>query len=158
MPKKNILYVEDDENDVFLVERAFRQAGIDTPLQVVRDGQVALDYLAGAGDFADRQAHPLPFLILLDLKLPKINGFQVLEWLSRQPHLKKLVVVVFSASAAEADVARAYELGANSYVKKPARMEETVEMANLLKGWWLRYNQFAPVDVAGTTQAAVTGS
>jgi CheY-like chemotaxis protein len=95
---------------------------------------MAIDYLSGAGPFADRQKHPLPCLVLLDLKFPKLNGLEVLAWIRQQSSLKKLVVVMFSSSSQPADVDRAYELGANSYIQKPAGVEHTLEIAQLLKG------------------------
>lgn len=148
MENNSILQVEDDEPDVFLLKMVFKRAGITNPVQVVTDGQMAMDYLAGTGDFADREKHPMPCLVLLDLNLPKVGGLEVLEWIRRQPRLKRLVVVVLSSSAESRDIERAYELGANSYIAKPSRMEQTLEIAQLLKGWWLGYNHFAPIDVA----------
>ena len=145
MTEKCILQVEDDDNDVFLLKRVFDQAGISSPLHVVRNGQLAIDYLSGAGGFADRQTHPLPCLVLLDLNLPKKNGLEVLEWIRHQPRLKSLVVVLFSSSALPQEVERAYELGVNSYIQKSSDSNQLREIAQLLKGWWLCYNHFAPV-------------
>jgi CheY-like chemotaxis protein len=143
-----ILQVEDEEPDVFMLKVVFKRAGITSPVHVVTDGEMAIHYLSGVGKFADRKAHPLPCLVLLDLKLPKVSGLEVLEWIRDRPGLKKLVVVVFSSSALPRDIERAYELGANSYIEKPSSIDHTVEIAQLLKGWWLGYNHFAPVDVA----------
>lgn len=140
---KCILQIEDEEGDIFLFKFACEQAGIDTPLQTVTDGQMAIDYLSGVGPYADRHKHPLPFLVLLDLKLPKVSGLEALAWIRQQPGLKHLVVIVFSSSAQPRDVERAYELGANSFVQKPSSLEETIELLQLLKSWWLRYNHFA---------------
>ena len=140
-----ILQVEDEETDVFLLRRVFEKAEMPCPLQVVSDGQMAIDYLSGTGDYADREKYPLPCLVLLDLNLPLRKGLEVLEWIRRQPVLKKLVVVVFSSSAHPLDVDRACELGANSYIAKPNGVEKTLEVALLLKGWWLGYNHFAPI-------------
>jgi len=145
MTEKCILQVEDDDNDVFLLKRVFDQAGISSPLHVVRDGQLAIDYLSGAGGFADRQTHPLPCLVLLDLNLPKKNGLEVLEWIRHQPRLKSIVVVLFSSSALPQEVERAYELGVNSYIQKSSDSNQLREIAQLLKGWWLCYNHFAPI-------------
>jgi CheY-like chemotaxis protein len=107
---------------------------------------MAMDYLSGSGAYADRQKFPLPCLVLLDLNLPMRAGLEVLEWIRQQPNLKKLVVVVFSSSALSTDIDRAYELGANSYITKPMELEKTMEIAQLLKGWWLGYNRFAPIE------------
>jgi CheY-like chemotaxis protein len=148
LPVKNkcILQVEDDENDVFMLQHVFKRTGIPCPLQVVRDGQDAIDYLQGVGLHADRLRSPLPCLILLDLNLPTRSGFEVLKWIRQHPPLRKLVVVVFSSSALAQDVGMAYELGANSYIVKPTELPKLVEIGQLLKGWWLGYNQFAPID------------
>jgi CheY-like chemotaxis protein len=140
-----ILQVEDLEADIFLLQYAFEKAGIENPVYTVRDGQMAINYLAGVGEFADREKYPPPCIVLLDLKLPKVNGFEVLEWLRRQPRLRNLVVVVFSSSALPGDLERAYELGANSYIEKPGNLDRTKEIAQLLKGWWLGYNHFPPL-------------
>ncbi len=137
-----ILQVEDEESDIFLLKHVFQIVGILNPLQVVTDGNMAIDYLRGAGKFSDREQYPLPCLVLLDLKLPRLSGQEVLAWIRRQPDLATLVVVVCSASAHPADVERAYQLGANSYIQKPSCLEQSLEVAQLLKGWWLGYNRF----------------
>ena len=138
--------MEDEESDVFLLRRVFQKAEMPCPLQVVQDGQMAIDYLSGVGPYADRERYPLPCLILLDLNLPKRGGLEVLQWIREHPKLKKLVVVVFSSSALPVDVNRAYELGANSYISKPGEMQKILEIAHLLKGWWLGHNHFAPIE------------
>src|SRR5579859_7009090 len=108
-----ILQVEDEANDVFLLQRAFLQAGIVNPVQVATDGQMAIDYLSGLGRFADRGKYPLPGLVLLDLKLPRRSGREVLEWIRAQPGLHRAVVVVFTSAQYVGDVSLAYQLGAN---------------------------------------------
>src|SRR5436190_9188254 len=113
MTKKGILQVEDDKNDVFLLRNMFDRAGITSTVHVVTDGQMAIDYLDGKGQFADRQKYPLPSLVLTDLNLPRKNGLEVLQWIRSQPRLKELEVVVFSSSALQKDVDQASELGAN---------------------------------------------
>src|SRR5882762_8837912 len=113
-----ILLVEDDEADIFLLRRAFRNARIANPLIEVRDGQAAIQYLSGVGAYADRARYPIPFLVLLDLRLPKLSGFEVLEWIRDQPELAELIVVVWTASAQVPEVAKAQELGANAYLVK----------------------------------------
>jgi CheY-like chemotaxis protein len=152
-----ILQVEDDEPYVLLLELMFQRAAIANPVHVARDGQMAIDYLAGTGAYADREKHPLPSLVLLDLKLPKVSGLEVLKWLRQQPDLKRLVVIVLSSSSQPEDVEQAYELGANSYIEKPLQMERTLEMVQLLKGWWLGCNHFAPLDGARQPAANVPG-
>src|ERR1041384_4339000 len=106
---------------------------------------MAIDYLSGTGEFSDRQKQPLPCLVLMDLKLPKKTGLEVLQWIREQPRLRKLVVVLFSNSALPEDVERACELGSNSYIQKPPNPDQLKEIAQLLKGWWLGYNHFAPI-------------
>ncbi len=132
------MQVEDDRNDVFFLQHAFRAAGISHPVRVARDGQEAIDYLSGAGNFADRAQHPLPCLILLDLKLPRKDGFEVLAWLREQPDLRQLTVIVLTSSVRQLDIDRSYGLGANSFVVKPSQLQERVELAKLINGYWLR--------------------
>jgi CheY-like chemotaxis protein len=140
-----ILLAEDDENDVFFFERAAREANITNHLSVVRDGQQAIDYLAGSHQFADRNKYPLPCLIILDLKMPRRTGLEVLEWLRSTAALRLIPVIVFSSSAQPDDIERAYQLGANAFVVKPPSVEKRLEFARLVKGFWLHYNQPPPV-------------
>lgn len=116
---ETLLLVEDNEDDVFIFRRAFRQAQLPHLLQVVTDGQEASDYLLGQGDFADRTRFPLPFLVLLDLKLPLKHGLEVLHLIRAEPALRDLPVIVLTSSAEERDVQRARELGARAYLVKP---------------------------------------
>jgi CheY-like chemotaxis protein len=132
-----ILLVEDNEADILLLRRAFRNAHIANPLFVVRDGQTAIQYFSGEGDYADRTRYPIPFLILLDLRLPKLSGFEVIAWMRDQPQLADLIVVVLTASDHVPDVTKARDLGANSYLVKPGNFEELVEMVKRIKGRWL---------------------
>ena len=132
-----ILLVEDDEADIFLLRRAFRNARIANPLIEVRDGQAAIQYLSGEGDYAERTRYPIPFLILLDLRLPKLSGFEVIAWMRDQPQLANLIVVVLTASDHVPDVTKARDLGANSYLVKPGNFEELVQMVKRIKGRWL---------------------
>jgi CheY-like chemotaxis protein len=136
-----ILQVEDSEEDVFFLQFAFKEAGVDALIQVARDGQEAIEYLSGNGPFADRTKFVLPSLVLLDLKLPRKSGWEVLEWMRRQPVLKKMPVIVLSGSAQPVDIDRAYLLGANSYLVKSS-MDELTEMAKALKHYWLQHNHF----------------
>jgi CheY-like chemotaxis protein len=137
----SILLVEDDSNDVFLIQRAFRKAGIPNPLQVVEDGEAAVFYLAGKPPYNDRDRYPLPDLILLDLKLPRKSGLEVLEWLRQQAELKRLPVVVLSSSKENREINRAYDLGANSYLVKPVAFEALLDMVKTLNLYWLIFNQ-----------------
>ena len=128
-----ILIAEDDENDVFLIKRAFHQAQFDNPLEVVPSGEEAIAYLKGDPPFADREKSPIPALVLLDLKMPRKNGFEVLAWLRQHPEFNALPVVVLTSSQESADINRAYALGASSYLVKPANFLSLVDMINRLK-------------------------
>jgi CheY-like chemotaxis protein len=136
-----ILHVEDDPNDVFLLRRAFEKAAVDAPLVSVGDGLEAEDYLAGRGAYADRAKHPQPSLVLLDLKLPKKSGLEVLKWLRGQADLRLIPVIVLTSSQDRGDVRRAYELGANSYLVKPAQIDTLVDMVKALSAYWMIYNK-----------------
>src|SRR4051794_6989344 len=114
-----ILLVEDDINDVFFFERAVKNAAISQAVQIARDGQEAIAYLSGEGAFADREKYPLPCLIVLDLNMPRKNGFEVLEWLQQTPPLDTLPAVILTSSQAERDRQRACDLGAKAYYVKP---------------------------------------
>lgn len=135
-----ILLVEDEENDALLIERAFRKANLANPIYVVRDGEEAVSYLSGHGQYADRASYPLPVLILQDLKLPRMSGMEVMAWLRQQPRLKELPVVVLTSSKESLDVNRAYDLGANSYLVKPITFDSVVEMMKTLDLYWLIIN------------------
>lgn len=141
-----ILLAEDDPDDAFLLQRALRKASFDNPVVHVHDGVEATDYLAGAGAFDDREVHPLPAVILLDLKMPRRSGFEVLAWLRDQPSLGRLPVVVLTSSRESADVNRAYELGANSYLVKPGSNEDLLEIARTLGLYWLLTNEAPEVE------------
>ena len=136
-----ILYVEDEEADVILLQHVLTKAGIDNPLQTVKDGKAAKDYLAGDGPFADRKLHPLPGLVLLDLNLPYWSGFEVLEWIRQQPQLRRLPVVIFSSSSRPDDIARAYDVGANAYLVKPNALADLASMVTALRDFWLLQNR-----------------
>src|SRR5579883_241421 len=134
------LLVEDDENHADLVRRAFRKANIVNPLQVVRSGQEAMVYLEGAGPYSNREEFPLPRIILLDLKMPGINGFDLLRWIRRQPGLSAIRVVVLTSSNETRDVNLAYELGANSFLIKPVDFDDFVQLTKALQGYWIWLN------------------
>lgn len=133
---EHILVAEDDASDAFFLQRAFSRAGIPVTLHFVTDGQEAIDYIAGQGRFADRVAHPMPDLLLLDLKMPRLDGFDVLNWLRRQPELKHLEAVIFSGSDEAHDINRAYGLGATAYLVKPHSVEELNTLVGRLKKQW----------------------
>ncbi len=138
-----ILQVEDDANDVFLLQRVFREVAIPNPVRVVTDGQMAIDYLSGAGAFGNRTDFPLPGLVLLDLKLPHRSGREVLQWIRAQPAFRRIIVVVFTSGEYAGDIGLAYDLGANAFLLKPKDFSQYVGIGRFLKDW-LRYNIFAP--------------
>lgn len=133
-----ILLVEDNEDDVFLMQRALKAAGIRNPLQLASDGAMALDYLSGAGKFSDRSLFPLPEIIFLDLKLPVKNGFEVLSWIRNQAELEGLPVVILSSSEEPKDSKRAADLRADSYLVKPPLSPQLLKLAEELNLQWKR--------------------
>ncbi len=141
--KQTILLVDDGVNDVTLMRIAFKKAGFNNPLQEVHNGEEAITYLKGVGDYSDRDKFPLPAIMMLDLNMPMKNGFDVLAWLRTQPKLKCLTVVVLTASMRREDVERAFELGANSFLVKPSTIDDFTAMIGCLRDW-LGYNHFPP--------------
>ena len=129
------LLVEDNENDVLLMKEAFFKAEIPNPLQILDGGDKAIAYLSGVAPYNDRLAHPLPFVLLLDFKLPGKDGFEVLDWVRRQPTLKRLVVIMLTSSNRSADADRAYDLGANYYLTKPGLFADLVKSMKCLHVW-----------------------
>jgi len=143
MPEQSvILLVEDRDDDVFLVRRAFEKAGLSNPFQVAHDGEEAIAYLSGEGKFSNRSEFPLPWLVLLDLKMPKVDGFEVLRWIRSQPSLSRLIVLVLTSSEYMKDVDEAYKLGANSFLVKPLDFENAVQMGELIRRYWIGFNRF----------------
>jgi CheY-like chemotaxis protein len=141
MNKFAVLYAEDEETDVMILQHAFTKAGISNRLQTVRDGKEAMDYLAGKAPFNDRAQHPLPGLVLLDLKLPYLSGLEVLVWLRQQKHLRRVPVLIFSSSSRPDDIAKCYDAGANGYLVKPNSLPQTEALAVALRDYWLLQNQ-----------------
>ena len=133
-----ILLAEDDENDVIMFRRASRHANLTNPLLVVNDGNEVIAYLSGEGKYADRKQFPIPGLLLLDLKMPRKDGFEVLQWLRSRPEFADLQVVVLTASDQFRDINRSYELGANSFLVKPTEFDEFVGMVEALRSYCLR--------------------
>ena len=144
------LLVEDSETDAILIRRAFVKGNIVNPLQVVTNGDQAIAYLKAEAPFSNRAEYPLPELVLLDLKLPGIDGFQVLRWIRQQPELKALRVVVLTSSDRIQDVNLAYQLGANSFLVKPVDFERFVEISQALKGYWLWLSKAPELQRPGT--------
>ncbi len=141
MKSSLILVADDDENDVMLLRRAFSRAAISNPLEVVTDGAAALAYLQGEGIYNDRLQYPLPCLLLLDIKMPKKTGFEVLSWIRQDSNLKRMLVVMMSASTQMGDINQSYDLGANSYLVKPHDFQTLVELAKTLQHYWISLNQ-----------------
>lgn len=135
--KPIFLLLEDSEDDAVLVQRAFQKGHILNSLLTLRNAEEGMAYLLGSGAYNDREHFPVPALILLDLKLPGIDGFDFLRWLRQQPRLEKLRVVVLSSSGGVRDIDLAYKLGANSYLIKPLDFERFVEISLALNGYWL---------------------
>ena len=139
--RTTILLAEDDENDVMLIKRAFSKSHVVNPIACVKNGEEAVAYLSGSGPYSDRLRHPLPFMMLLDLKLPRLSGHEVLGWLRAQQGLKRLPVVVLTSSKEPSDINRAYELGANSYLVKPVVFEEFSTLLKQLQVYWLMLSE-----------------
>lgn len=137
----SILLVEDDSTDVLLLRRAFDKGGVTNPLQVVSDGEQAVAYLSGQGDYGDRQRYPLPSLILLDIALPRRSGFEVLTWMRQDPGLRRLPVIMLTSSGQPGDISRAYDAGANAYHVKPSGFDELLEFVEALKAYWLTWTE-----------------
>lgn len=128
MPLPPVLYAEDEDNDAFLMQRAFAKAAVANPLQIVTDGSAAMRYLSGTGEFSDRNTFPFPCLLLLDLNLPRQSGLEVLAWCRAQPALRELPIVIFTSSSQSRDIQSAYTLGANAYLVKPPNSERLIEL------------------------------
>jgi CheY-like chemotaxis protein len=141
MKEFSILQVEDDENDAVLMQLAFHEIGIPNRLVRVRDGQETIDYLGGVGKYANRDLFPVPCLVLLDLKLPRRSGLDVLKWIRGHPVLKTLIVIIFSSSPQPEDIDRAYEAGVNSFLVKPTGIQELLGLLEALKTYWLNHNE-----------------
>jgi two-component system response regulator len=146
MKDKVILLVEDNSRDEALTRRALKKSNVVNEVIVAHDGVEALDYLFGTGTYFGRDTTVLPQLILLDLKLPKLNGLQVLERIRGEERTKRLPVVVFTSSSEEEDMIKSYDLGANSYIRKPVDFEQFLEATKQLGLYWLVLNEVAPVE------------
>ncbi|HEX7859569.1 MAG TPA: response regulator [Verrucomicrobiae bacterium] len=136
-----ILHVEDDPNDVLLVERAIKKSNAPVLLRSVGDGDKAVAYLKGDESFSNREQFPLPNLVLLDLKMPRKSGLEVLGWIRENAELKRLPVVIFTSSKHDQDINRAYDLGANSYLVKPVGFDSLLDTVKQLQLYWGALNQ-----------------
>ena len=140
-----ILHVEDNEDDQFFLKRACEAAGIQNVIHFLDDGQKAIDYLSCKAPYVDRQQYPIPCLVILDLKLPKVHGLDVLKWIRAHEDFKGIVVVILSSSPLRNDVDIAYDMGANSFLVKPLTSDEMTHIARLIKEYWLEANEFPSV-------------
>jgi two-component system, response regulator len=140
-----ILLVEDNDDDVELTLRALRRNRVANRVDVVRDGAEALEYLFATGTYSGRDVRNIPNLVLLDLKLPKVGGLEVLERLRADPRTRRLPVVILTSSNVESDLARSYDLGANSYIRKPVDFTQFMEAVNQLGLYWLVLNEAPPL-------------
>ena len=139
-----ILLADDDENDVLFMRIALEEAAIRNPLFVVNDGQETIEYLAGEGPYADRNRHPLPQLLILDLNMPRMSGFDVLTWLQHRAKFNELPIVVLSSSSLENDIRKAKQLGAHDYRVKPPHLENLVALVHDLHARWLKQSNAQP--------------
>ena len=153
MRERMVLLVEDDPADVRLIQRAFRKLESTVPMTRLTNGDDAVAYLSGAAPYENRAAYPIPSVILLDIKLPRRSGFEVLDWLRRQRSaLRRLPVVMLTSSRHSVDVNRAYDLGANSYLAKPETPSDLDRLASEFQAYWLSLNQ--PPELHGAAGAS----
>ena len=136
-----ILLVEDNNDDANLIARGFERAGVQNAVRRLRDGDEAVAYLAGIGAYADRTQNPLPAVILLDLNMPKFNGYQLMVWLRTQAEVKRIPVVVLTESEDTASINRAYDAGANSYLVKPGETGDINRVVQLVQSYWMELNR-----------------
>jgi CheY-like chemotaxis protein len=153
-----ILLAEDEEDYVLLIRHAFSQANILNPLHVVWNGQEAIAYLKGEGKYSNRDEYPLPDLMLLDLKMPRVNGFEVLKWIRAQPGLAPLRVLVLTSSEELRDVNEAYRLGANSFMVKPLDFQDFTQLSRLISDFWLKASKAPETSRPPKTPSGPDGS
>ena len=144
--KFNIVVADDDSSDLELLQLAVERSGVPANVHEVRDGQEAIEYLEGANPFTDRQLHPFPDLLILDLKMPRMDGFQVLDWLRAHPDCGQLPVVMLSSSSLERDVEEAYRRGANTFFTKPMDYGKFSDLVRLMIHYWIQSQR--PVSTA----------
>lgn len=149
-----VLLVEDDSNDVLFIRRAFLRVNPVIEIHIVKDGDAAVEYLKGDGEFSDRDRYPLPNLILLDLKLPRRSGIEVLEWIQKKEGIKRIPVVILTSSRERLDVDLSYDLGVNSYLVKPVSFDTLSGMVETLNAYWLGANEYPTVTLANSAEAS----
>jgi CheY-like chemotaxis protein len=133
---KQILVADDDAGDAEEILLVLQNAGLTNPVAIVADGEEAVDYLKGEGQFADREKFPLPSILFLDLRMPRRTGLEVLEWLTLQPQLTNMLIVVLSGYDNPADVSRAYQLGAHTFLTKPIKPEDVDRLRKAFYRFW----------------------
>ena len=156
-PDDLVLVAEDNPDDALLLRRALEKAGIRARLKIVADGEEMLLYLQGRGAFANRVNYPMPSLIILDLKMPRKSGLEVLEWIGQNMHLAVVPTIVLSASNLEADVRAAYNLGANTYFVKPTTFDELVETMRMVEVYWRKAMKLRPLEEENGLSEKVSG-
>ena len=133
---RTVLIAEDSEDDALLLQHAFRSIGLQNPVQIVTDGEQVIHYLQGSGKFANRKKFPFPSVLFLDIKMPKLDGFAVLDWIRDHPDCHIVPTMVFSTSPHPADIRRAYQCGANAYLVKPASLPELEALLKRTFDFW----------------------
>lgn len=151
-----ILYAEDEPDDVFFMIRACKHAGIESLIQTVSDGHEVMRYLLGEGKYGDRNRYPIPRLILLDLHMPDLSGFDVLQWIRKTPAVASLPVLVLTSSSSEQDIQQASALGANGYLVKPGTPGELLTMTKALRDYWLTQDRLSKKPDATTQSEALS--
>ncbi|MDB6064794.1 MAG: putative response regulator, CheY [Pedosphaera sp.] len=134
--QKLILIVDDSDGDSLLLTLMFKRAGVGNRVKILNSGVQAISYLRGDGAYADRKKHPLPAVLFLDLKMPRVDGYEVLDWLQRRPELKSMLVIALSGWAESTDITRAYQMGARSFLSKPCTMDDLHNLQAAFPGHW----------------------
>ena len=150
---ETILLVEDTPSDATLIRRGFEKTNVLNPIVWTKNGQEALGYLSGLGQYGDRIKYPLPALVLLDLDLPEMTGFELLQWKRSQSNIRRIPVVVLTVDSATSAVNAAYDLGANSYLVKPGNPEEIMRVVKTIQEYWLGLNQSPKLVLRATPDA-----
>ncbi len=144
MKNKTILLIEDNTSDIELTKRALKKGRILNDVIVIEDGQEALDFFDGVKSYEGRDIHDLPALVLLDIQLPRVTGLDILKHVREKPHTRRLPIVILTSSNEDEDIARSYDLRANSYIRKPVDFDQFVEAVQNLGLYWLVLNELPP--------------
>lgn len=144
----SILLVEDDSNDILIIKSAIHKIKFNVLLKIIENGEDAIAYLSGDGQYNDRTQFPIPNLILIDLKLPRKSGHEILEWLGNQKELKRIPKIVLSSSLRSIDINRAYDLGVNSYLAKPSSFDSWLNIIKNIQSYWVQLNEYPDVNLS----------